>query len=256
MMREQREASAGARVQQVFRTAKRWLKSRVGQDVFVRPDCSMPLVTLGQGAGSWTVWPDDLDQESVLYSFGVGRDISFEREMIDRYGLTVHAFDPTPCALSWIKTQRLPARFHLHELGLAGFDGTASFQPPSKSKFESFSMVRRSGQGSAIQAPVRRLQSIAAMLGHARVDVLKLDIEGAEYEVLSDVLASGYTIGQILVEFHHRWKEVGAAQTRKAIASLAGAGYLVAAVSSAGTEYTFVSTGAAAGRSFSSLSSG
>lgn len=255
-MREQRQSSARARVRQAFRTAKRWLKSRVGRDVFVRPGCSLPLVTLGQGAGSWTLWPDCLDQDSVLYSFGVGRDISFEREMIHRYGLTVHAFDPTPFALSWIKTQRLPARFHLHELGLAGFDGTARFQPPIKSKFESFSMVRRSGQGSAIQAPVRRLQSIVAMLGHARVDVLKLDIEGAEYEVLSDVLASGCAIGQILVEFHHRWKEVGAARTRKAIDSLVGAGYLVAAVSAAGTEYTFVSTGAAAGRSSFYPSSG
>ncbi|HEX2251242.1 MAG TPA: FkbM family methyltransferase [Gemmatimonadales bacterium] len=251
-MREQSRATASVRIRQAFRTAKRWLKSRVGQDVFVRPNCSVPLVTLGKGAGSWTIWPDGLDQNSVLYSFGVGRDISFEREMIEQYGLTVHAFDPTPRALSWIATQRLPARLHFHELGLAAFDGIASFQAPIKSKFESFSMVRQSGQGSPIQAPVRRLQSILDMLGHTKVDVLKLDIEGAEYDVLSDVLAGGCAIGQILVEFHHRWREVSAAQTHRAISSLSRAGYSLAAVSSAGTEYTFVPTGAAAGRNSSS----
>lgn len=232
-----------------LRTTKRWFKSLLGQDVFVRPDGSIPLMTLGQGAGSWTVWPGGLDQSSVLYAFGVGRDISFERAMIERYGLTVHAFDPTPLSLQWLKNQQLPDRFHVHQFGLAAYDGTARFQPPIKSKFESFSMVRRSGQGSAIEAPVRRLQTILELLGHARVDVLKMDIEGAEYAVLSDILASRCAIGQILVEFHHRWKEVGAAQTQKAIASMTEAGYLVAAVSPAGTEYTFVPTGATAGRS-------
>ena len=239
------------RLRDRFRITKRWLRSLLGQDVFVRPECSVRLVTLGEGGGSWTIWPDGLDKDSVLYSFGVGRDISFERAMIDRYGLTVHAFDPTPVALAWAKAQQLPERFHLHELGLAAFDGTARFQPPLKSKFDSFSMVRSSGQGSVVEAPVRRFQSIVDMLGTARVDVLKMDIEGAEYDVLSDILASRCELGQILVEFHHRWKEVSAARTRQAIAALSQAGYRVAAVSPAGTEYTFVPIGAAAARNSS-----
>jgi len=224
-----------------FRNAKRWIRACFGQDVFVRPQCSLPLVTLGTGPGSWTVWPDDLGASSVLYSFGVGRDISFERSIIDRYGLTVHAFDPTPLAVQWAKSQELPVRFHLHELGLAAYDGTARFQPPTKAKFESFSMVRTSKEGSAIEAPVRRLDSILEMLGHVKIDVLKMDVEGAEYEILTDILGTRCEIGQILVEFHHRWKEVGAGKTRDAIVALDSAGYAVASVSSAGTEYTFVS---------------
>ena len=191
----------------------------------------------------------------MLYSCGVGRDISFERAMIDRYGLTVHAFDPTPLAVTWAKSQELPARFHLHELGIAPYDGMARFQPPTRLKFESFSMVRSTGLGQAIDAPVRRFRSLAAMLGHTGVDVLKLDIEGAEYEVLTEILESRIPVGQILVEFHHRWKEVGADRTRHAIAALEAAGYVVAAVSSAGTEYTFVPrAGASGARSSSSLS--
>jgi hypothetical protein len=89
------------------------------------------------------------------------------------------------------------------------------------------------------------------MLGHSRVDVLKIDIEGAEYGVLGDVVSSGVAIGQLLIEFHHRWKEIGAGQTRQAIKELAGAGFLVAGVSSAGTEYTFVAIGALPGRNSS-----
>ena len=236
--------STVSHLRHAFRTTKRWIRARFGSDVFVRPQCLVPVVTLGEGAGSWTIWPHGLGSESVLYSFGVGRDISFERAMIDQYGLTVHAFDPTPLALRWAKSQQLPERFHLHELGLAAYDGSARFQPPTKAKFESFSMVRTSGQGATIEAPVRRFKSLMAMLGHTKVDVLKMDIEGAEYEVLSDILGTRCVIGQILVEFHHRWREIGAAQTRQAIATLARAGYVVAAVSPAGTEYTFVTRAA------------
>jgi FkbM family methyltransferase len=233
-------SAAPVELRHAFRVFKRWMRARAGLDVFVRPQCSVPLVSLGEGPGTWAVWPDALGTGSVLYSFGVGRDISFERAMIERYDLTVHAFDPTPLALTWARSQPLPANFHLHELGIAPYDGVACFQPPIKLKFESFSMVRSSGLGQPIDAPVRRFRSLAGMLGHRRVDVLKMDIEGAEYDVLTDILESDIQVGQILVEFHHRWKEVGAGRTRQAIASLERAGYVVAAVSAAGTEYTFV----------------
>lgn len=246
---------APAELRHAFRVVKRWIRARAGLDVFVRPQCSVPLVSLGHGPGSWAVWPDGLGSGSVLYSCGVGRDISFERAMIARYGLTVHAFDPTPLALTWARSQQLPANFHLHELGIASHDGVARFQPPTKLKFESFSMVRSSGLGQPVDAPVRRFRSLAGLLGHTKVDILKMDIEGAEYDVLPDVLGSNIPVGQILLEFHHRWKEVGAARTRQAIASLEAAGYLVAAVSSAGTEYTFIpKAGASPARSSSSPS--
>lgn len=244
-----------AELRHAFRVVKRWIRARAGLDVFVRPQCSVPLVSLGHGPGSWAVWPDGLDSGSVLYSCGVGRDISFERAMIARYGLTVHAFDPTPLALTWARSQQLPANFHLHELGIASHDGVARFQPPTKLKFESFSMVRSSGLGQPVDAPVRRFRSLAGLLGHTKVDILKMDIEGAEYDVLPDVLGSNIPVGQILLEFHHRWKELGAARTRQAIASLEAAGYLVAAVSSSGTEYTFIpKAGASPARSSSSPS--
>jgi FkbM family methyltransferase len=223
-----------------FRTVKRWFKSQLGLDVFVRPQCSLPLLTFGEGPGAWTLWPQGLGPESVLYSFGVGRNISFERAIIERYGLTVHAFDPTPLSLEWARSQDLPAEFHLHELGIANYDGNARFQPPSKAKFESFSMVRRSGVGQPVEAPVRRFKALTQMLGHTRVDIVKLDIEGAEYEVLRDILKSKVQIGQILVEFHHRWKEVGPSQTQRVLKELTAGGFMLAAVSSSGTEYTLV----------------
>jgi hypothetical protein len=41
---------------------------------------------------------------------------------------------------------------------------------------------------------------------HARLDVLKIDIEGSEYEVLEDwIRRSWFPMDQLLVEFHQRF---------------------------------------------------
>jgi hypothetical protein len=91
--------------------------------------------------------PEALGSDTVVYAFGVGTDISFERDLIARYGVTVHAFDPTPIALEWAGSRPLPERFLLHPYGVADFGGTARFAAPRKRKFASFSLVRREGVG-------------------------------------------------------------------------------------------------------------
>lgn len=222
------------------RTFRRWLRALVGRDVFQRPQCRRPMLRLGRGHGRWPVWPGPIRADTVVYSFGVGREVSFERDLIERFGVTVHAFDPTPLSLEWVRSQELPPEFVLHETGIAAYDGVARFAGPAQADWESFSMVRRSGIGQAVEAPVARLATLVGRIGGPPPDLLKLDIEGAEYEVLPDVLASGFRPRQILVEWHHRWAETGPKATRQAIRRLNEAGYLVAAVSDNGREYAFV----------------
>jgi hypothetical protein len=91
---------------------------------------------------------------------------------------------------------------------------------------------------------VRRISSVQQILGHARIDLLKMDIEGAEYEVIDDLLAGPVPVRQLLVEFHHRWPEVGIAKTRTAIRKLNAAGYRIFSVSPSGEEYGFLAAGA------------
>ena len=218
---------------------KRWLRSLAGRDVFQLPQCPVPGEILGNRGASWFVSPAALRPGAAVYSFGVGRDLSFECALIERFGVTVHAFDPTPRALEWVQGQRLPEGLVLHQLGLAEYDGIAKFVPSRRVGGENFSMVRQSGIGDPIEAPVRRFATVAALVG-APPALVKLDIEGTEYAVLPDMLASGFRPPQLCIEFHHRWREVGPRRTREAIRLLNRHQYCVAHVSPKGKEYTFV----------------
>ena len=66
---------------------------------------------LGTTYGGYAVVPAALGPESIVYSFGVGQDASFDLALIERFGATVHAFDPTrsgsrPPMARWRSTPR------------------------------------------------------------------------------------------------------------------------------------------------------
>ena len=67
-----------------------------------------------------------------------------------------------------------------------------------------------------------------------------MDIEGAECDVIQDLIASGIVIKQLLIEFHHRWKEISVSKTEEAIRTLNVAGYRVFAISPNGEGHGFL----------------
>ena len=214
-----------------------------GQDLWQRRQIKCERIWLGNKEACWCVCPDCIAGSSIVYSFGVGEDLSFDLEMIRRFQVQLHAFDPTPRSIEWVRRQILPKQLVFHEFGVGPFDGICRFLPPQDPAHISHSMLQRKTSWPAIELPVQRLTTIMERLGHDRIDLLKMDIEGAEYAVLADFLSSGIRVGQLLVEFHHRWSEVGIEKTKHAIQTLNKAGYWIFSVSPTGEEYCFFSRG-------------
>ena len=128
---------------------------------------------------------------ALVYSFGLGTDTSFDEDMIKRYGAVVHGFDPTPGALSYARGRAasLPdCFFALHPFGLNHKDGEIDLYPPANPSHISHNQLPRPG-ARPVAATLLRLATIMHLLGHARVHILKMDVEGAEFSVLDALLS-------------------------------------------------------------------
>jgi FkbM family methyltransferase len=191
----------------------------------------------------WAVWPDHVRPDSVVYSFGVGDKIGWDLEMIRRFGVTVHAFDPTPASIAWVARQELPPQFEFHDLGISNFDGVLDFYPPRQAGGTHFSQERRGGlfdRRPSVPGRVRRLATIMEELGHDRIDVLKLDVEGAEFEVVPDLIASGIEVDQLLMEIHYQFRSRSFRMGLDLIRQLRDYGMQCQYVSQRGFEFSFV----------------
>ena len=234
------ELGRAARLRTPYHLLKRAVHTLLGQDSWQGVQIACERISLGRDRARWSFCPDGLGPPSVVYSLGVGEEISFDLELIRRFGVSVHAFDPTPRSIEWLAKQSLPGNFVFHPFGIADFDGHARFLPPLNPDHVSHTLVERQTPWPAIEVPVCRLSSVMPGLGHERIDLLKMDIEGSEYAVLKDLLASRITVRQLLVEFHHRWPEIGIKKTRQAIRDLNSSGYRIFDVSPDGEEYGFL----------------
>jgi len=228
-------------IKQPWRRLRRFCRVLRGRDLWCSPEIRILKTRLGSEYGGWTISPAFLDSSSTVYSFGVGTDISFDLALISRFGCEIHAFDPTPRSIDWLHRQELPDEFQFHNSGLGNIDGLVNLEPPADPAHVSYSLSTSRNSTTTVESfPVRRLQTIAEDLGHDTIDLLKMDIEGAEYDVVENFLESGIKIGQLLIEFHHRFGREHVARTREAIARLHKAGFLIFDVAPSGEEYSFI----------------
>lgn len=92
--------------------------------------------------------------------------------------------------------------------GLANRTGTAVFTNPADPDHVSMRIDPHGGQGETIEAPVSTLDGLMAKLHHRHIDILKMSVEGAEYDVLEDLVARDrLPFTQLLVEWH--WRSPG-----------------------------------------------
>jgi FkbM family methyltransferase len=145
----------------------------------------------------------------------------------------VLAFEPAPSNL-----ERLRRNLALNDLGrpvevlpvaLSARRGTASFFDDGGTDGTEFSMVapRQEGSGRAFDAAVETIDDVCAARQIERVDLVKIDVEGAEAEVLRGgerVLAASPRV-TLLIELHP-W----VTPPREVLAPLAERGYRLADV--------------------------
>lgn len=196
----------------------------------------------GSEYGGFFVCPDLLNSKSIIYSFGIGEDISFDKSIIEKFQCSVFGFDPTPKSIQWISKQVLPKGFRFYEYGIDTVSGTVKFYLPKNPEYVSGSIIAHSNVTTeqTIDVQMKSFQDIVSELGHTKIDVLKMDIEGSEYNVIESILKSKVVINQILIEFHDRFVTHGERRTKNAIGLLKNYGYETFAISNKLEEFSFI----------------
>lgn len=198
------------------------------------------LVWMGNPATgcAWCFHPGGLGPQSVVYSGGVGNDITFEHELVKKFGCTAVLFDPSPTGTATMaKPENQLPQFRYFPVGLAGREGHLTLAPPMNAEEGSWFLHGPAAQ--TIQVPCTDLASLMRKNGHEHIDLLKLDIEGSEFEVIDDLLKRRLPVRQICVEFHHGMLPgFRRGQSIRSILKLLTAGYQL--LDQSGNNHTFL----------------
>lgn len=109
------------------------------------------------------------------------------------------------------------------------------FFVPQDPTHVSHSVVNLAKTSNFFEAPCRRLSSLMRDLGHHTIDLLKLDVEGAEYEVLNSMIEDQIAPMVLCVEFD---QPVPYKKTLAMVRKLIGVGYRLVNID--GWNYTFI----------------
>lgn len=227
-------------IKDIYQRIKYYLRIIKGSELYFLRDIRIESKIYGNYQAEWCIAENKLDENSIIYSVGVGTDISFDIEIINKYQCNIFAFDPTPKSIKWFQRQPSLSLFHFSPYGISEQDGNIVFYPPRDPEHVSFTTNAMSTTTNGVLLPVKRLITAMKQYGHNKIDLLKMDIEGAEYEVIKDILESRIWVEQLLVEFHHRFDRSAILKTREAINELRKAGYAIFYISPTGEEYSFI----------------
>jgi FkbM family methyltransferase len=167
----------------------------------------------------WTIVTRGLRSDAVIYSGGVGEDITFEQELIRRFGVRIHIFDPAPVAARTISLANSEGLL-FSPVGLAASAAAAKFSIGGGT--DSSTWLKAGGNETL---PCTSLAREMERNGHDSIDLLKIDIEGFEYEVLESCLAEKIPIKQLCVEFHDFFPEIPKSKTTNMIRALQAHGF-------------------------------
>ncbi|RDW80013.1 hypothetical protein BP6252_04651 [Coleophoma cylindrospora] len=119
----------------------------------------------------------------ILYSFGIQNESSFEQEMLERTNCEIFGYDFSVSDFGKALKPEFSDRAHFKQAGISGVS-----KPQNN-------------------PPFYTIQDLMAQNGHDYIDILKIDIEYAEFDALSSLnaWANGnmeFPIGQMLIEIH------------------------------------------------------
>jgi FkbM family methyltransferase len=191
------------------------------------------LIKLGTNYGGWLIPENcDLNEDSIIYSGGVGEDVSFDVLLNAKYNCNIFLIDPTAKALKhyyelkefysnnkpftggiqkdyYEKISNIKPNFdklYYENIGLWDKQDTLKFYKQNNPNHVSQSIIENMFGNNYDVIQVDTISSIMKKYNHTKIDLLKLDIEGAEIKVLENMLEQKIFPKYLCIEFDLKLK--------------------------------------------------
>ena len=194
-----------------------------------------------------------LDSTSIVYSFGAGEDITSDISLIEKYNCEVKVFDPTPKSIAHFENLKQSIRqgtdffndqghkyemstpsvidkIQFEEIALWKEDTRLKFYMPKDKDHVSCSINNIQNTNDYVEVEAMKLSTMMNNLGHEQIDYLKLDIEGAEFAVIENILQENLAIKIIYLEYHYLDIDKALSSTRaikNSLKTLMSHGYVI-----------------------------
>ena len=198
----------------VFAKVKHWLVAI--QNIIVAKivsfsylkNVSLDLTRLGTDYGGWFI-PENIlhaiDKKRVLVSGGLGHDVSFDKILLEN-GFEIIGLDPLSECCDFARKELGDSKsVFIIEKGLWTNSGNIDFFPPKNKTHDSWSITNSQSAlpQEAITFKVISLTDLIKeypSIGNSDFSMLKLDIEGAESEIMKKLFTSDYKFDFVGIE--------------------------------------------------------
>jgi len=140
----------------------------------------------------------DLNHDSIVFDVG-GFEGQWASDMYSKYCCNIHIFEPVPIYYNNIaKRFKKNSKIYVYNIGLAGKTSTEKL-----ALCEDGSSIYKVGN-ETVEIKLVKFDEFMNNNKIDKIDLLKVNIEGGEYELLDNIIQSGivHKINNIQVQFH------------------------------------------------------
>ena len=145
---------------------------------------------------------EKIPKNPIVYSFGIGGQIKFEEELVKKFDSHIFCYDPT--TEEFIKNFNGSKLIKLFPYGIWDTDQKIKFyyNEGERNKGASITNYFETDENDfSEELQCYTLKTLMSKNGHKYIDILKMDIEGAAFNVFDNILNDEIYPTQIVTEF-------------------------------------------------------
>ena len=149
--------------------------------------------------GNYKIFPKNINSKSVIYSCGIATNISFDESVSNTFNCNVFMFDPTKKSNEFMR-KNINSKLKFYNIGIWINDEKKKFYHQNDPENVDISVTNFFKTNHYIELPCRSIASLMHEFNHKQIDILKMDIEGAAFDILNNLIENKIYPNQIIVE--------------------------------------------------------